>query len=297
MSKSTSTSGSKSSPRVTAADLIAARAKVIAEKLKQAASNPKSWLLLCLIGLSYMLWPAVAVGKSLAALVIFPDGMNRSGRSGGLVFQQNGRTRIFRKPALVQNEATSLARLNFASPSSGWNALTEDQRLGWINAIGFTSIDRFSRTFVLKGKALYVSLTKNLLTTGQVPIPVAPLLDSPLGNCNLVGTATAGVPSFNITSSIDTGISCATTVPAGSWMVLKVTAQVSPGRTRFSKSSFRVMKIFVPTDSLVAVDLLVNYTAQFGTLVANSNIGLEGYVINASGQASARIQGIISVGA
>lgn len=297
MSKSKTHGAEPTTPRSKAGDHIKPKAQRIAKQVAIAAANPKSWLLLCLITLSFIAWPAAAIASKACALVIFPDGMNRSGRSGGLVFQRNGRTRRFVVPSLVQNAATSFSRLSFASPSAGWNALSISDRESWINAIGFTSIDRFARPFVLKGKQLYVSLTKNLLTTGQVPISTAPLINSPLGNCNLVGAASVGGSTFTISSSVDTGSSCATTVPAGSWMVLKMTAQASAGRTRFGKSAYRVVEVLIPTTNLVSHAIFGLYTAQFGPLILGASIGIEGYIINATGQASARIQNLVTVAA
>lgn len=291
MAKSTSNKeAAETVRRSTAADLmkkLAERAQEIATANAKAA---KLILFLLLAGIVYSVLNHSGSGGVLtAALVIFPDGMNRSGRSGGLVFQRNGRTRRMVVPALVQNTATSTSRNNFAAPSIQWATLTDVERASWNNAIGFTYVDRFGTVHELKGKALFTRINKNLLTVGQPTIATCPPLGAPLGLCTLSGVGVGGT-SLNFTASQDTGTTCSTVVLADTAFILMATAQLSPGRTRIGASQYRILDILAPAATLTAVDIKAIYEARFGPLTTGQRIGLKGYIINTlNGQASATL--------
>lgn len=76
-----------------------------------------------------------------------------------------------------------------------------------------------------------------------------------------------------------------TPLGAAEQIVIEASAQISQGRNFVPRSSYK--KVFIgAAASASPANILVNYTALFGTLVAGKKIFLRARVINASGFSS-----------
>ena len=182
-------------------------------------------------------------------------------------------------PSLVQNAFTTAVRARLGAQSSSWNALTDAQRATWVNASGFTGVDRFGRSFSLKGKQLFVQLNSILINAGQAPITTAPLPSS-----------VASVTEFALTSDIGTSkiqlVSDLADVPAGTEMVVFATAPQSAGTASPSKGKYRQIATVAAATSF-PYNSYTKYIAKFGIPAIGSKMFFKVKLISAStGQAS-----------
>src|SRR3990167_2233327 len=70
-------------------------------------------------------------GISLAVLTLLPEGQQRSGKSGSVVWLRNGVMRTKGFPALVQNAYTTAVRATLSGLSAAWRGLSQAVQDGW----------------------------------------------------------------------------------------------------------------------------------------------------------------------
>ena len=242
------------------------------QSLRNTSASTKILLVLFCIGFALTIIFAPAGIVSLAMLYSIADNGKKSGRSDGNVYMRNGRVRGFKMPSLVQNAATTLQRVSFGGLSSGWNALTETQRNSWLNATGFSTIDRMGHSITLVGKQLYVALNRALFNAGQFPITTAP---TPSGIAQPTGatlTGAAAVPALSLAFT-------PTPVPANTSYVVYATGMKSAGTARPGSSQFRLLKVMAAA-SASPNNLLVAYNARWGTLVAGRKVFVKIVAVN-----------------
>ena len=99
-------------------------------------------------------------------LTQFGEGVQKSGRAGGVVIQKNGVQRQFRAPATRNTPATGFIRGLFSSLQTGFTALGQDIQKAW-NSDNFRYIDRLARNKKLGGRQAYVRINTYLTITGQ----------------------------------------------------------------------------------------------------------------------------------
>lgn len=227
---------------------------------------------------------AVVAGTKFALLVALPEGQIRSGKSGTVVWQKNGRMRVNAFPALVQNAFTTAIRATLGSFSGAWNSLTQAQQNGWLNAEGWTSQNRIGQTVILKGKTLYVTLNTNLETIGETPIddvPARESVPSPLFSAS----PTADVSSTQINMNFDN-------TDAAYGFSLEATNKLSFGSNSPGRNKYK--SFFAVPDSAAALgltDIWDAYAARFGAPVAGEVFFIRAlYISNTNGQASGRSQ-------
>jgi hypothetical protein len=202
-----------------------------------------------------------------------------SGKLGGQVFSKNRGGSYVRTKGIPTNPQTT-AQMNirgiFASLSSAWSALTEDQRKTFNNFVGdYGKTDVFGDIRNPSGKNLFQQLNQNLSVTGQTLI----------NNC----VAPSAVPFANI-SDVIIGISGQEIevntlgVTTDSKILVFATPSMTQGTT-FVKNKLRSIGSFTGGDSVV-LDVRSAYIAKYGEPSANANIYFGVKVINANGQAS-----------
>ena len=219
-----------------------------------------------------------AIGVKLGALYLFGDNGKKSGRTGGNVYQRNGRVREFKVPALVRNTYTSFVRSVFATYSSAFRALTPEQILEWNSYVG-TSSDRFGRMIEVKGKQAFIRLNGNLANSNQSSITDPPVSGiPPLATLLAPPTIAVGAAQFDLPYTVN---------PTGAFTEIFATACLSAGVSRPASSKFRMITV-VDTTVASPADLYAAYVAKFGIPVAGSNIFVRAKVIgDSSGLASA----------
>jgi hypothetical protein len=205
--------------------------------------------------------------------------VDASGKLGGQVFAKNrGGAYIRTKttPLNPQTQAQMSIRGIFASISSAWSSLLEEQRATFNN---FTS--DYARTDIFgdlrnpSGKNLFQRLNQNLAISGQPAIEVC--------------TSPCPVPFANVASVL--GDVSATTLEvaydgdvSGSKVVVWATAPLTQG-TSFVKNKLR--QIAVASGANVGtIETWDDYVAKFGQPTAGANVYFGIRVINANGQAS-----------
>lgn len=104
-------------------------------------------------------------------------------------------------PANPNTHSQQVARVNFSTQSSRWDALTEDERTTWRTAAGnVRSKMRLGSDGALTGNQHFVQVNARLAATGQdavdVPAADAPMPANPLGN--LVITNAAGALALKL---------------------------------------------------------------------------------------------------
>ena len=202
-----------------------------------------------------------------------------SGKLGGQVFSKNRggsyvRTKV--TPSNARTSAQMAVRGPFASVSSAWSGLSEDQRKsfnGFVSSYGKTDI--FGDIRNPSGKALFQRLNQNLILSNQPNIavcvspqevPFADLVDITVSNAE---------NSMNITTAGDT---------TGCKLLVFATNPLSHG-TSFVKNKLRLIGVFSGGDS-VAFDVADAYNEKFGAFANAMNIHVGVRVINSNGQAS-----------
>lgn len=233
-------------------DNMVALIKSRASKIK--AKHVLALLVLCVVAFCLPVL-GVAAGASKAVLYLWANNGKMSGRMGGDVKMRNGRSRGFTVPSLVRNTFTSTVRALFQGFSSSYKSLTLGQIYSWVNATGFTYIDRFAQSHVLKGKALYMRLNLNLAKAGQAPITTAP---SAQGVSPVLFTDAS-------TISVATGISLDfdPTVPTGHTVVVYATPGISRSILRPGNSLFKQVTTFAAgTTSPQTTDITTAYGAR-----------------------------------
>lgn len=218
----------------------------------------------------------------IALLYSMPDGEAKSGRTGSVVYQRNGRRRNFVVPALVQNSFTQGVRAAFSALSSAFKALTADQINAWNATEGFFKSDRFGKQVAVKGKSLYVALNQNLINVGVTPISDPPLAGAVPAIDNLTVTAAAGAGTVSLVFS-------PSPTDADTIHLVFATPSLSPGVRKPSKSKYRLISTIAGAATTPAA-VGTAYVAKFGAMTAGANLFVKLIPINSvTGQAGAPI--------
>lgn len=202
-----------------------------------------------------------------------------SGKLGGQVFAKNrggSYVRTKRTPSNPQTTAQMTIRGIFASISSRWSSLTEQQRNSWNGFVAdYAKTDVFGDLRNPSGKALFQRLNQNLAISEQTEKDVC--------------TSPIEVPFANVVSAIG---SVAGTifevVTAGDTTDSKVVFWASPSLsqgTKFVKNKLRQLEVADGSPTLTR-DIYTAYIAKYGVPAVGANIYVGVRVINSNGQAS-----------
>lgn len=193
------------------------------------------------------------------ALVKFPEGQQRSGKQGGIVWSRNRYGAYARNRAVPVNPDSSRQRTvrnQFSQNSKAWSNLNNDARLLWSNmAANLPRKNRLGDTIYLTGSQQYQSSNQYLSTFGL--IINAPTTTTPVPFPTDVIT---GASSNLVLDTI------AGETPAGYGIVIEATRAVSLGITSGTiKSAFKQISAIAAETTLgTTFDLTDTWTTVFG---------------------------------
>lgn len=281
----TKTGTDPKSQQQTIPQILAERAVALAKK----GLKSKGVKSVILVLLSVIIYHAASAGHALtAALYIFANDGKVSGRMSGDVKMRNGRQRAFTVPSLVRNIYTSIVRARFQTLSSGYRSLSSEDLLTWVNAVGFSYIDRFAVPHALKGKGLYVRINSNLINVGAAPLSVAPIATG--SPAEIIESLNIGIGATSFVINAEDA-----TVGAGYAIIVFATTSLNNGILRPSNSAFRQFTVLA-TGSTISANLWAEYIAKFGVPVLGGRIFVRFIQINLlTGEASAISQSMATV--
>jgi hypothetical protein len=215
------------------------------------------------------------------------------GKIGGHVASKNRGGAYLRTKVTPVNPQTSFqntARNRVTTLSQAWRGLTATQQAAWNSAVSnWQKTDIFGDLKSPSGINLYVRLNANLSQIGVAAIATPPSPNTVVGPVTLALTATAGTPSLSL-------VYTATPVPAATTWIVRMTPQVSAGKS-FVKSLFRNLTTIAPAGASPD-NLLASYNTRFGTLVAGEKIFVEVIAIsNTTGVKSTPVSTFVVVAA
>lgn len=202
-----------------------------------------------------------------------------SGKLGGQVFAKNrggSYVRTKRTPSNPQTTAQMTIRGIFASISSRWSSLTEQQRASWNGFVAdYAKTDVFGDLRNPSGKALFQRLNQNLAISEQAEkdICTSPI-EVPFANVTFAG-GSVGASELEVNTAGDT---------TGSKVVIWATPSLSQG-TKFVKNKLRQLEVVAGANGATS-NFYASYVAKFGVPAVGANIYVGVRVINANGQAS-----------
>lgn len=192
-----------------------------------------------------------------------------SGKLGGHVYSKNRGGNYVRTKTTPTNPQTAFqsdVRTSFTSISQSWRALTAAQQAAWNTAVAnFKTTDIFGSLRTPSGSNLYMRLNRNLHTVGVAIISVPPAPATTASPLSITAAAAAGAATFTVAFT-------PTPVPAGYAMVIRATAQQSPGKS-FLKNQYRVVQV-VAAAGASPTNFEAAYVARFGNTVAGNKIGV-----------------------
>jgi hypothetical protein len=210
------------------------------------------------------------------------------GTIASTTFSKNAAGAIIRnrvKPINRNSAAQNIQRQLFATISSAWRGLTQEQRNSWIEATpDFPYQDSLGQTKQLTGAQLHQKLNLNLLLIGESMINSAPPQTSFPEFA--VGAVAASSAAFTVAFTPDP-------VPAGFALVVYATRPLSAGIDFVSQSDFRLVQVEDPAADSPA-NIFANYTSKISGLTgqAGKKVFVEIRLVEvASGIASARVRG------
>lgn len=179
-----------------------------------------------------------------------------------------------------RNTPSQLAvRNRLSALSSQWRSLTQTQREAWSGAVSdWTGTNIFGDIVKPTGQTLFIKVNANLLnvSASQVTMPPAKVGTPAISGFSFTAQQTA--PELKLTFA-------PTPVPANTAMIVEATDMLSAGISSMD-NKFRQIAV-LPATTATGEDVLVAYTAKFGTLVAGKKIGVRVKFINTvTGEAS-----------
>lgn len=176
-------------------------------------------------------------------------------------------------PVNPNTDKQTVQRELLASLSSSWRDLTQAEREAWI-ALGLqmTRRDTLGQEYTLTGLQAYTSVNRNLILIGDDPTPTAPALDMPPDLTDVdVASLTAAAFTIDWTAALD-----------GDWIVFEATAPVSPGRSFFPRSEYKLVQINDDTAE-PPTTIHAAYLSIFGARAVGTKIGVRVRLISGAG--------------
>lgn len=201
------------------------------------------------------------------ALVKFPEGQQRSGKQGGIVWSRNRFGAYARNRAVPVNPDSSRQRTVrniFSQNSKAWAGLSNTYRDAWNQmAANLPRKNRLGDTIFLTGSQQYQSSNQALASFGI-------LLDTP-----------ASITPVPFPADVITGASnnlvlntIAGDTPTNYGIIIEATRGVSPGVTAGTvKSQYKQITTIAPETTLGAtLDLSDVWGSVFGEMIAGSTV-------------------------
>lgn len=197
------------------------------------------------------------------------------GKLNGTVFSRNRGGAYMRTKVTPTNPASTTqvaARNILTTQAQAWRSLTNAQRVGWAGlASQLTRTNIFGDSSNLSGIGMFVRLNANILKALGSPNSNAPNPQAVEYISAVTLTAAAGTPTFSIAFTK----SDVTTTMA---IVIEATPQLSAG-IGFFKGKYRVISV-QDGDETSPLNMIVQYNAKFGTLVAGKRVAVRLSVVD-----------------
>jgi hypothetical protein len=136
-------------------------------------------------------------------------------------------------------------------------------------------VNVFGDQKVVSGAQLWQRVTNVLIQLGLPPYtspPVAGTTDSVL---SATLTADSVAPALDLDLVLFGG---GAVLPANTYLIVQGTSQRNASVTSFGKSQYRAFGVYDPAE-VIPVDLLADYVAKFGTLIAGSRLGVRARLV------------------
>lgn len=204
--------------------------------------------------------------KYLSALI-----SQGSASIGGATFSKNRGGNYIRKrvaPVQPRSSAQQAIRASLSALSGQWKTLSSSQLAAWSAlASTITLKDSLGNSYIPTGNQLFVGLNATLTTCAETTITTAPGAPPAFADMlPIAATATAGTPSFAITTSLGAA-------PTGFVFLVRATPQGSAGIAFYGTSKYRVIGKYAAT-AYASINALAFYNARFGALVAASKLSV-----------------------
>ena len=188
----------------------------------------------------------------------------QSGSMAGTTASRNRYGQYWRTRAIPVNPRSNpqgVVRAAFGLVTSGWRALTSDQRAGWGDlGLSMTRRDSLGQSYNLTGAQAYGSLNMILHAAGDALLTDAPASLTPVALASVTVTTTGGTLSVAYT---------ATPLPANAKLFLYASPQRSAGRA--FEQDFRLIMVSAAAAASPS-NILAAYTAKFGAPLVGKRI-------------------------
>ena len=212
----------------------------------------------------------------------------QSGSLGGKTSSHNRAGQYVRsRRAPVQPVGTgrrAFMRSAFGAASSGWSALTDDQRNSWAAfADAYPTTDSLGQAIKLTGHQMFVAVASQLLNVGE-PLPTVPP----------VSTATTA-PVVTVATMTHAGVGTLTLDGSGSAddFVTIAFSKPTPAGRSFQATFWQ--QTVVAANLATATLFGPAYVAEFGTVPAGSKIFYKLTPVNQYGVTGTPVKGVIIV--
>lgn len=204
--------------------------------------------------------------KFLSAIVT-----QTSGSIGGITGASNRGGNYFRArvaPVQPRTVPQQNVRALLSSISASWKGLSTTDIAGW-NALAATITlkDSLGNSYTPSGAQLFNSCNINLVNIGSAQITTPPPGTPAFPDLKGI-TASAAVGAG--TMAVVPGIGSA---PTGYKFAVRMTAQISAGKTYIGNSRYRFVESFAAT-AFASLNIFAAYTAKFGPLVAGQQVAV-----------------------
>jgi hypothetical protein len=190
------------------------------------------------------------------------------GRSG-----LNARTKV--KPSNPQSSAQTTVRAYLKEYTSKWRLLTQNQIAAWNTfAEGDRKSNKSGDKYLTTGKNLYVGYNcENALVGDGIEITTPPIATPPaLITVMAIDFDSTGTPKATVTLS---GV-----VPTDSQLQIWVTPMKSAGVSNFKGKTTFIKKV-AAGGGVTPIDIITDYTAKYGSLIAGTKVAVQGWLNNA----------------
>lgn len=219
------------------------------------------------------------------ALVVLPEGQQRSGKQGGMVWSHNAGGPYVRNRAIPTNPNTArqvAVRNAVRALTIAWNnTLTPAQRAAWdVYGANVSWTNRLGQTITLTGLNHYVRTNTPLLVSKETRIDAAPVLFN-IGAAELALAAAGSEATQQITVTFDDTAAWANEV--GGFQFLYMGLPQNASRNYFS-SPYRLLG-YITGDLIAPPASPLPFTAPY-PFAAGQRIWLRTRVIRADGRLS-----------
>lgn len=208
----------------------------------------------------------------------FKISTTESGKLGGNVFNRNGTVRAFAMPTISQSSKSIEQRNLQVAVKNAWKDLSLAEQAAW-NAQGdaYKKINSVGDVRTPSGYQIFMGVNGTIQAAAGPPFTLGQVISVPPGRL--------APPDLGATvNTVEGGALEIETANAGSvsaWIVVRATSNLGNGRTKASKSNYRIIYRDLDTTAPATTDIISEYQAVFGNLVTGQRIGVQISTVNA----------------